>query len=146
MAEKAGKSFTERLRDRATQGVAQAGQRNRAAFLAARSDIESALAEKWPVRLIWEQLVDEGRITFGYAWFAKFVRNIIRPDGGATSRSGSPAALPVASTPEESVRADLPPVPAAEVPTPEPPPRPKAGIGSTFRVTPTPNRKDLIGE
>lgn len=133
-----GKSFTERLRERAGQSSAQSGQRNRAAFLAARSDIEAAMSEGWPVRQIWEQLVEEGRIVFGYVWFAKFVREIIRPGGGAGRRPASPA--PADPSPASaSDAAPAPPVAPDPDPAPEPskPPR-------KFVHDPSPKKDDYL--
>lgn len=123
-----GKPFTERLRDRAASREAGGKSRNRAQFLAARTDIDAALAEGWPVRGIWELLAEEGRISFGYAWFAKFVRQHRAPSNSEPPKLAPPA--PPSPPPAALFTADA-----------EPPPRPKP---ARFNHPATPNKEDLI--
>ena len=122
-----GKSFTERLRERAASREPRGKNRNLAQFLAARSDIDAALAEGWPVRGIWELLTEEGRISFGYAWFAKYVRRYRAPATGEP-----PKASPAPPSPSRSATA------SAEA---DPPPRPKP---ARFNHPATPNKEDLV--
>lgn len=50
---------------------------NRAAFLALRPDIKDAMADGWNVMSIWETLRDEGKVSFGYEAFRKYVNRLI---------------------------------------------------------------------
>jgi Family of unknown function (DUF5338) len=50
---------------------------NRAAFLALRQDIKDAMADGWNVISIWETLYDEGKVSFGYEAFRKYVNRLI---------------------------------------------------------------------
>jgi hypothetical protein len=129
-----GNSLAERLLERASRQDGRKSQINRAAFLAVKDEIAEALAEGWSARQIWELLKEEGRISFGYAWFARCVQIHIhkRPP---RSRISSGSATPTA-TPPSPVRTETPPVPSA---------RPPEGIGATFVVRPTPSKKELIG-
>ncbi|EKN4882334.1 TPA: TraK family protein [Yersinia enterocolitica] len=54
------------------------GGANRAEFLAQREDIADALQDGWSIKQIWDTLYDEGKITFSYDPFTKYVKNIIR--------------------------------------------------------------------
>ncbi len=50
---------------------------NRAAFLALRQDIKDAMADGWNVMSIWETLHEEGKVSFGYEAFRKYVNCLI---------------------------------------------------------------------
>lgn len=50
---------------------------NRAAFLALRQDIKDAMADGWNVMSIWETLHEEGKVSFGYEAFRKYVNRLI---------------------------------------------------------------------
>ena len=76
---------------------------------------------------IWELLTEEGRISFGYAWFAKFVRRYRAPATGEP-----PKAAPAPPSPSRSAAA------SADA---DPPPRPKP---ARFNHPPTPNKEDLV--
>lgn len=118
------KPFTERLRERAATREPGGKNRNLAQFLAARSDIDAAIAEGWPLRGIWELLAEEGRIGFGYPWFVKFVRRYRVP-----------------ATVEPPKAAPAPPSPSPASADADPPPRPKP---TRFNHPATPNKEDLI--
>lgn len=141
MNERQRKSVSERMREWAVTGQS-APVVNRAEFLNARSDIEALLSDGWSVRKVWGFLTSEGRISYGLSSFTRDVRRLVLKSG-PTRPAASPNPSPVAADP---ARSDPSPAPAVETPAAEPAPRPKAGIGNTFRVTPTPNKKDLIGE
>jgi hypothetical protein len=140
MTGKAAKPFTERLRDRAASSKGRPGLANRAAILAAREDIQAALADRWPVRQIWEQLVEEERIACGYVWFAKHVRDLISSPARSIAAPVEPvtssdvSAAPAAPPVEPALPADPPP---SE--TPEPRPRPKR-----FHHPESPDMKDYL--
>jgi len=50
---------------------------NRAAFLALRHDIKDAMADGWNVMSIWETLHEEGKVSFSYEAFRKYVNRLI---------------------------------------------------------------------
>lgn len=125
------KPFVERLRERAARSKGGAGGRNRAKFLAVKSDVTEALAEGWPVTQIWEALVEEGRIDFSYQWFAKYVRDLIRAPGVAV------APAPVAPIAEAPPSAEPSPGPVEPAPAPRPKP-------SRFSHPDSPKKEDYL--
>jgi Family of unknown function (DUF5338) len=66
---------------------------NRAAFLALRQDIKDAMADGWNVMSIWETLHEEGKVSFGYEAFRKYVNRLILlpPPAVATETEGAKA-------------------------------------------------------
>lgn len=139
MTDPPAKPFVERLRERATQSKIASGGRNRAAFLAAKSDVESALADGWPVSQIWNALVDEGRIDFSYVWFAKYVRDLIRkPLAGIPAASVPPPPAPIAASVEAPIASPQPDPSPAEPPA-EPRPRP-----TRFHHPDSPKKEDYL--
>ncbi|WP_058499716.1 TraK family protein [Legionella gratiana] len=50
---------------------------NKAAFLAQKPDIDAALADGWSIKLVWETLVEEGKISFSYKTFCGYVARSI---------------------------------------------------------------------
>lgn len=52
-------------------------QKNRAAFLAYRDEIEATLADGWSILAVWRMMNDDGRITFTYQSFRKYVNRLI---------------------------------------------------------------------
>lgn len=141
MDERQKKPVSERMRDWAASASSQPVI-NRAEFLNARSDIDALLADGWSVRKIWGFLTSEGRISYGLSSFTRDVRRLIVKPGSPRSAPG-PVQPPA---PADQRRSEPSPDPGAEPPAPNADTRPKAGIGSTFRVSPTPHRRDLIGE
>lgn len=141
MNERQKKSVSERMREWAASGQS-APVVNRAEFLNVRSDIEALLGDGWSVRKIWGFLTSEGRISYGLSSFTRDVRRLVpKPGSNRLAPPSNPS--PVAA---DLSRSDASPAPASGTPAPGSAPRPKGGIGNTFRVTPTPNKKDLIGE
>lgn len=120
----ARKSLSERIAERAQRKQKKGrGGPNRAAFLAIRGEIAKALDDGWPIKEVWETLVEEGAIKFGYDAFLGYVKKLIQapapkaeraaqaaPERDTTVRSGQPP-----------VRAPQPPLPARPAaPTPQP--------------------------
>ena len=68
------KSLSERIAARATTKKAQ----NRSAFLALREEINQAVLDGWSIKTIWETLQAEGKISFGYETFIKYVNSHIK--------------------------------------------------------------------
>jgi hypothetical protein len=147
MKDKPAKPFTERLRDRAASAKARPGLANRAAILAAREDIQAALADRWPVRQIWEQLVEEERIACGYVWFAKHVRDLITSPARSSGAPVKPAPSSDATPPSPAPAAPIEPAPAIAAPTDDPPadppsePRPRP---TRFHHPESPKKEDYI--
>ncbi len=50
---------------------------NKAAFLALKQDIEGALSDGWSIKLVWETLLEEGKISFSYKTFCGYVARLI---------------------------------------------------------------------
>ena len=50
---------------------------NKAAFLALKQDIASAVVDGWSIKLVWETLVEEGKISFSYKTFCGYVARLI---------------------------------------------------------------------
>ena len=71
------KNLSARIAEKARIEKLGRGGKNRAAFLAQRVDIEQALNDGWSVKIIWETLVDEGKISFSYQAFRGYVNRLI---------------------------------------------------------------------
>jgi len=52
--------------------------KNRSQFLAIQSDIRQAINDGWPIKVIWETLQDERKITFSYQTFTQYVNRYIK--------------------------------------------------------------------
>lgn len=57
---------------------------NKAIFLAHKDEIEKALGEGWPIKMIWKALHSEGKYPASYQNFAKYVKEIIYTHREAT--------------------------------------------------------------
>lgn len=129
------KTLTERIAERMGQREPSSYQRNRAAFLALRSEIRTALEDGWSMRAIWETLHAEKRLAFGYDAFTVYVKKLIKQPNPAVQSSSKPAVEP-SKPPEKSGdgvagQVDTGPVVGkAELPS--------------FRHNPNRDKKDLI--
>ncbi|HHT9699989.1 TPA: TraK family protein [Legionella pneumophila] len=72
-----GNSLSERIAAKQLVRKAAAKSVNKAAFLALKNDIASALADGWSIKLVWETLVEEGKISFSYKTFCGYVARLI---------------------------------------------------------------------
>lgn len=63
--------IAERIRAKAKQ--ASATERNLSLVLALREEILKAIDDGWPIKTIWDQLHEEGKIDFSYQTFRKYV-------------------------------------------------------------------------
>ncbi|HAU3942050.1 TPA: TraK family protein [Legionella pneumophila] len=72
-----GSSLSERIA--AKQMIKKASDKsvNKAAFLALKKDIALALADGWSIKLVWETLREEGKISFSYKTFCGYVARLI---------------------------------------------------------------------
>lgn len=72
-----GKSLSERIAERAAKKKPSRSGQNRAAFLALKSDVKSALDDGWSVKVIWATLHEEGKVAFSYQAFRAYVNKLI---------------------------------------------------------------------
>lgn len=70
------KTLSERIAERARAKSASAPRSNRAIILALRKDIQQALDDGWSVLAVYQTLYDEGRVTFSYQAFRRYVNQI----------------------------------------------------------------------
>lgn len=70
------KTLSERIAERARMKSASAPRSNRAIILALRNDIQQALDDGWSVLAVYQTLYDEGRVTFSYQAFRRYVNQI----------------------------------------------------------------------
>ena len=82
------KNLSARIAERATIKKPSRNGQNRAAFLALRGDVKQAIDDGWPVKLIWETLREEGKVSFGYQAFRVYANRLIlsSPASKATVR------------------------------------------------------------
>ncbi|KTD02736.1 TraK family protein [Fluoribacter gormanii] len=72
-----GNSLSERIATKQINRKCSDKSINKAAFLALKKDIASALADGWSIKLVWETLVEEGKISFSYKTFCGYVARLI---------------------------------------------------------------------
>ena len=110
------KSLSERIAERVKKEPGKSKRSNRMIFIALRGEIEKALSDGWTVKVIWETLREEEKITFSYQAFNRYVKQLIKDQ---------PA------TPDETATETL-----------EKPPKPE-GI-KEFKFNANPKKEDLI--
>lgn len=72
------KNLSARIAERVLKKKTSQGSKNRAIFLSLRTDIQHALDDGWPIKTIWEQLVEEGKVTFSYQTFRNYVNRLTK--------------------------------------------------------------------
>lgn len=72
-----GNSLSERIAAKQMERKVSDKSVNKAAFLALKKDISLALADGWSIKLVWETLVEEGKISFSYKTFCGYVARLI---------------------------------------------------------------------
>ena len=72
------KSLSERIAERVKKDPGKSKRSNRMIFIALRAEIEKALNDGWTVKVIWETLRDEEKITFSYQAFNRYVKQLIK--------------------------------------------------------------------
>lgn len=75
-----GSSLSERIAAKQVERQVSDKSVNKAAFLALKQDIATALADGWSIKLVWETLVEEGKISFSYKTFCGYVARLIVAD------------------------------------------------------------------
>ncbi len=110
------KSLSERIAERVKKEPGKSKRSNRMIFIALRGEIEKALKDGWTVKVIWETLREEEKVTFSYQAFNRYVKQLIK---------------------------DQPPTPGeAATEAPEKPTKPE-GI-KEFKFNANPKKEDLI--
>ena len=71
------KTLSARIAERTRRKMPSRNGANRAAFLAVREDVKQALNDGWPVKAVWETLHEEGKITFSYPAFCRYVKRLV---------------------------------------------------------------------
>ncbi len=95
----ARKTLTERIADHVAKKKPNRRAKNLAAFLANKLEIQAAIDDGWSVKVIWETLVEEKRISVSYQAFNSYVNKHIR--GKAEKPSQEPVdAKPSVATKE----------------------------------------------
>ena len=113
------KSLSERIAERERS---KKNYQNKTAFLAIRDEVKQALTDDWPVKVIWETLHAEKKISFGYDAFINYVNRLIRH-----SQKNNEVSENNPQTPEKCITKKSPPLSL-----------------SGFRFESTPNKKDLL--
>ena len=72
------KSLSERIAERALRQAIGRNARNRAAFLLVRVEIQAAVDDGHSLMSIWEALVEEGHIHYGYQAFRRYANELTR--------------------------------------------------------------------
>jgi Family of unknown function (DUF5338) len=67
------KNLSERISVKVNQEKPRRGKQSLATFLALKPEIEGAINDGWPVKLIWETLHQEKKVSFGYQMFLRLV-------------------------------------------------------------------------
>lgn len=122
--------LTERIAARASTKKPTQGAKNRATFLALRNEIKESLTDGWSVKIIWETLYEEKKISFSYQAFRKYVKQLV------TDRQ-SPAPKPLEEVIETKLNTDQ----TENTSTPIKQPDPKK---TGFAFSPVPDKDKLI--
>ncbi|MCO6559781.1 MAG: hypothetical protein J6574_01595 [Gilliamella sp.] len=71
------KNLSQRIAERLRNKKQTKHAKNRADFLVYKTEIEQAMIDGWSVKIIWETLLDEKKITVSYPAFNNYVNKII---------------------------------------------------------------------
>lgn len=71
------KNLSQRIAERLRNKKQTKHAKNRADFLVYKTEIEQAMTDGWSVKIIWETLLDEKKITVSYTAFNNYVNKII---------------------------------------------------------------------
>lgn len=72
------KTLSERIAERALKRAVGRNARNRATFLLMRTEIQAAIDDGHSLMSIWEALVEEGHIHYGYQAFRRYADELTR--------------------------------------------------------------------
>ncbi len=83
-------SLSQRIQKRTVLQNKKSLNRNKALFLLLKNDIEEAMKDGWSMLVIWETLVEEGKIDYSYQTFRGYVNRLLlvteRKRSNATNR------------------------------------------------------------
>ena len=130
------KSLSARIAERIARKKPAGNVRNRAAFLALRSEVKQAIDDGWPVKTIWETLHDEEKVAFSYQAFRGYVNRLI------LSPPMNGEAAPTSVVADQSRQAAPRLVPQSAKKPSEWKPEKPAATGFTFNRTP--KKEDLL--
>ena len=82
------KNLSERIAERVKKDPAKSKRSNRMIFVALRGEIEKALNDGWTVKVIWETLREEEKVTFSYQAFNRYVKQLIKNQPPYPGRGG----------------------------------------------------------
>lgn len=71
------KSLRDRIALRESKKTNSGNSKNKVAFIALKKDIQEALDAGWSMKVIWETLLEEEKITFSYKTFRTYVTQLI---------------------------------------------------------------------
>jgi|RifCSPlowO2_12_1023861.scaffolds.fasta_scaffold12324_5 hypothetical protein len=83
-------TLSQRIAARVEQKQPNQRAKNRAAFLANKKDIAEALQDRWSMKVIWETLTSEGKISFSYVMFTKYVHQLINKEQKTSAEVAQP--------------------------------------------------------
>ena len=126
------KGLSERIAERMKAKEPTGSGKNRAAFLAVRHEVKKALDDGWSVKVIWETLREEGKITYGYDAFIGYVNRLIRNAELAPGASAAGEGLPAKKSRPKSE-----PQPKTELKS-----EPQSAGGFSFN--PAPSKEELL--
>lgn len=103
------KKLTALIADVAARPQASAKNKNRAAFLALRSEIKEAIEQGWTLAMIWRTLRDNKKIGMHYQSFWRYANALIpnheQPSSDQMSVDGRPGEKPTSpGNPEQQPR------------------------------------------
>lgn len=131
------KNLSDRIAARYKAKPLSTASRNRAAFLAVRPEVKTALKDGWRMVQIWETLVAEKQLSFGYDTFTRYVNKLIKEPATEPAKVDKPetVALLAPSKSKVPVRQPVnidPSKPAQNTSMPD------------FRFNPNPKKEDLL--
>ena len=135
------KSLSDRIAERMSVRKPTGAGKNRAEFLAARNDVKKAMDDGWPVKVIWETLRDEGKISFGYDAFIGYVNRLIR---SVDATAPAPVPPPAADQAKGGKPAQQEGKSKAKEPKAPEPKKPGSAAIASLNFDPKPNKEDLL--
>ncbi|TWI62541.1 hypothetical protein IP91_04061 [Pseudoduganella lurida] len=122
------KNYPEELANWVRKKPTTRRDRNLAAFLAVRSDVLAGLQAGYQAKTVWRNLIDEGRVAFGYGTFLRYVKML--PESATPTLVAPPLGDP------KTVAAGAEPIrETAQL---------KPGQQAGFVFNPVPRKEDLL--
>ncbi|EBX9589660.1 TPA: TraK family protein [Escherichia coli] len=131
------KTYPEELADwvKAREAKKQRQDKHAVAFLAVKSDVQTALDAGYAMKTIWEHMKETGRLRCRYETFTQHVKRYIK----AVPAVQAPPPVTSSASPEKNTK----PAPKVATPTPAPPKNEPPKIGG-FTFDATPKKEDLL--